>query len=637
MFGNFIYFIVVLLIYLIYQPPEDIALNGFEVFALFCGFIIVFALFTRLQFLQLSRRIADSGFKSLDNQYHAIVIRQSVLAILLFTIDVWGLNLPAYFMNLPVFSTFPTLLALFFLGLFVFYLAIVWYFAHGTYQRLYRADISKKSWVGSNIMFSLPVLLPWLLLSGVADIIGILPFETPKWFLNTDLGQGVYFLVFLLGVAIIGPSIIKQFWRCKPLVSGYARSRIENICDRADLEYNDILHWPIFGGKMITAGVMGLVKKFRYILVTNALLHLLEPDELDMVIAHEIGHVKKMHLVFYLVFFAGFLLISHTVVKLIILLIYSSETYFWIITVTGVMNTNAVASFATALVFITLFLLYFRFIFGYFMRNFERQADIYVYSLFDTSKPLVSTLGKIAASSGQSADRPNWHHFSIRERIDYLLKCESDTRWITRHNRKVRNSILIFLAGIFLLGTTGHYLDIGVVRPRVNAQFIEKVLLKEIDKSPDNPNLYLLLGDLYFENSEYAGVRDAYEKAIELNPESTHGLNNLAWLGRETDLEKSIGYADKAFELLPNDPIVLDTYGMLLLQKGDIAKADKMLQRAAVRAPNDLTIQLHLAQALIRQQKHARAKTVLTDILEKAPGTESAKEASTLHESIPQQ
>ena len=594
MFGNFIYFIVVLLIYLIYQPPEEIILNGFETFALFCGLIIVFVLFTRLQFLQLSRSIADSTFKRLDDRYHAIVIRQSVLAILVFTIDVWGLNLPVYFMNLPVFSTFPTLLALIFLGLFVFYLIIVWYFAHDAYQRLYRADISKKSYVVSNITFSLPVLLPWLLLSGVADIIDILPFETPKWLLNTDIGQGVYFLIFLMGVAIIGPVIIKLFWRCKPLVSGSARSRIESICERAELEYKDILHWPIFGGKMITAGVMGLVKKFRYILVTNALLHLLEPDELDMVIAHEIGHVKKKHLVFYLVFFAGFLLISHTVVKLIILLIYSTETYFWIITMTGA-SEDTVASFTTALVFITLFLLYFRFIFGFFMRNFERQADIYVYSLFDTSRPLVSTLGKIAASSGQSADRPNWHHFSIRERIDYLLKCEADPRWITRHNRKVRNSILVFLAGIFMLATIGHYFNIGVVRPRVNAQFIEKVLLKEIDKSPENPNLYLLLGDLYYENSEFEGVREAYEKAIELNPESTHGLNNLAWLYATCE-DENVRDPVRALELakravaIEASPHILDTLAESYFVNGRYEDAIEAEKRALSLAKKDRSI-----------------------------------------------
>ena len=600
MFGNFIYFIVVLLIYLIYEPPQDIVLNGLETFALFCGFLVLFVLFTRLQFQQLSRRIAGSSFKSLDNRYHAIVLRQSILAIFLFTVDVWGLNLPAYFMNLPVFSTFPTALALVFLGLFVFYLTIVWYLSHDSYRQLYRADISKKSYVASNIRFSLPVILPWLLLYAVADIINILPFETPKWFLNTQIGQVVYFLVFLLGVAIIGPSIIKHFWSCTSLVNGYARNRIEKICDKADLEYKDILQWPIFGGKMITAGVMGLVKNFRYILVTNALLHLLEPDELDMVIAHEIGHVKKNHLVFYLVFFAGFLLISLTVVELLIRLIISSNIHLWLIIVTGA-NENTFFSWTSALVLITLFLLYFRFIFGYFMRNFERQADIYVYSLFDTSRPLVSTLGKIAASSGQSADRPNWHHFSIRERIDYLLKCEADPGWITRHNRKVRNSIIVFLAGIILLATTSHYLNVEVVTPWLNdklirkGEFIEKVLLREIENKPDNPNLYLLLGDLYYDNDDFEGVRLAYEKAIELNPKSTHGLNNLAWLYATCE-DESFRDPVRALELakraaaLESAPHILDTLAESYFVNGRYEDAIEAEKRALSLAENDRSI-----------------------------------------------
>ena len=600
MFGNFIYFIVVLIIYLIYEPPHDIDLNGYETFALFFGLIVVFVLFTRIQFQQLSRRIADSSFKSLDNRYHAILIRQSILAIFLFTVDVWGLNLPAYFKNLPVFSTFPTVLALLFLGLFVVYLTIVWYFAHDCYRRLYRADISKKSYVTSNIRFSLPVILPWVLLYAVHDVINILPLQAPKWFLNTTTGQVIYFLTFLIGVAIIGPSIIKHFWRCTPLISGQARDRIEKICDKADLKYKDILQWPIFGGKMITAGVMGLVKKFRYILVTNALLHLLEPDELDMVIAHEIGHVKKKHLVFYLVFFAGFLLISLTVVELIIRLIISSNAHLWLIVVTGT-NENTFFSWTSALVLISLFLLYFRFIFGYFMRNFERQADIYVYSLFDTSKPLVSTLGKIAASSGQSADRPNWHHFSIRERIEYLLKCEADPGWITRHNRKVKNSIIVFLAGILLLATTSHYLNVEVVTPWLNdklikkGEFIERVLLREIDKKPDNPNLYLLLGDLYYENDDFVGVRQAYEKAIELNPNSTHGLNNLAWLYATCEDEK-LRDPVRALELakraaaLETAPHILDTLAESYFVNGRYEDAIEAEERALSLAKNDRAI-----------------------------------------------
>ena len=597
MFGNFIYFIVVLIIYLIYEPPHDIELNGYETFSLFLGLIIVFVLFTRIQFQQLSRRIADSSFKSLDNRYHAIVIRQSILAIFLFTVDVWGLNLPAYFKNLPVFSTFPTVLALLFLGLFVVYLTIVWYFAHDTYRRLYRADISKKSYVTSNIRFSLPVILPWVLLYAVHDVINILPLQAPKWFLNTTIGQVIYFLTFLIGVAIIGPSIIKHFWRCAPLVNGYARDRIEKLCETADLKYKDILQWPIFGGKMITAGVMGLVKNFRYILVTNALLHLLDPDELDMVIAHEIGHVKKKHLVFYLIFFAGFLLITLAFVEPIIYVIFSLKATSWFMIVT---ETSKISfySWAEALVLITLFLLYFRFIFGYFMRNFERQADIYVYSLFDTSKPLVSTLGKIATSSGQSADRPNWHHFSIRERIEYLLKCEANPGWITRHNRKVRNSIVVFVAGIILLAATSHYLKVEVIIPWAIAQrsqielYQEKLFLAQIDKSPENPDLYLRLGEFYYNNKDFEGARQAWEKVIELNPESASGHNSLAWL-YATSEDKSVRNPVRALELakraaaLETSPLILDTLAESYFVNGRYENAIEAEKRALSLAKND--------------------------------------------------
>ena len=72
-------------------------------------------------------------------------------------------------------------------------------------------------------------------------------------------------------VAILGPVLIQRFWRCRPLSPGPARERIEALCRRAGLSYNNILDWPLFGGRMITAGVMGLVGRFRYILVTDAL------------------------------------------------------------------------------------------------------------------------------------------------------------------------------------------------------------------------------------------------------------------------------------------------------------------------------------------------------------------------------
>jgi hypothetical protein len=52
-------------------------------------------------------------------------------------------------------------------------------------------------------------------------------------------------------------------------------------------------------------------------------------------------------------------------------------------------------------------------------------------------------LRKLPLTSGQPADKPNWHHFSIQERMDYLKRCEADPGFIDRHDRKVRNSIAV--------------------------------------------------------------------------------------------------------------------------------------------------------------------------------------------------
>jgi Zn-dependent protease with chaperone function len=377
-------------------------------------------------------------------------------------------------------------------------------------------------------MFSVPVLLPWLILSGFADLIKALPFAWPARFLETTEGEITYFLLFLIAVAVVGPAMIQKFWRCKPLETGEHRKRIAGLCQKAGIAYADILYWPIFGGKMITAGVMGLIKKFRYILVTPSLLRLLEPEEIDAVIAHEIGHVKRKHLIFYLLFFVGYMLLSYVTFDIILFGIVYAEPVYWLIDKTGFDQTT-IFSVLFSSVIIIVFLVYCRFIFGFFMRNFERQADIFVYSLFDSARPLISTLNKIVTTSGQSADRPNWHHFSIRERIDYLSKCESDRRWIRRHDQKVKKSIGIYLVGMVLIGFVGYQLNMGDIGSQLNQNVLEKVIIRELQKSPDNPNLYRLMGDLYYERKDYPGVKEAYEKALELRLDDAHVLNNLAW------------------------------------------------------------------------------------------------------------
>ncbi len=578
MFGNFIYFIVALLIYATHQPSEETNFALLETLLLFVASALLFFIYSRQRFNRIARQWDTLGHHELDRRFSAALTRQSILAIALFAFDIYGLNLASLFTGIAVFELLPTLEALIFMALFVGYLAMVWANAHPAYQKIYQADSVRSTYILSNIAFGVPVLLPWLLLSGVSDLILALPFELPRQLLSSPEGETVYFLVFLLAVAVFGPLIIQKFWRCHPLEAGFFRQRIEALCRRADLTYADILYWPIFGGRMITAGVMGLVGRFRYILVTRALLRLLSPAEIDAVIAHEIGHVKKHHLLFYLFFFIGYMIVAYATFDLIVYLIIFSEPIYRFVFSTGISRTTVTTGLLSLAIIIN-FLVYFRFIFGYFMRNFERQADAFVYRLYASAGPLISTFEKIAAVSGQAPDKPNWHHFSIRQRVDFLQQCERDRSRIQSHDRKVRASIAVFAAAMVVVGIAGYQLNYGQTGKRLNEKFFETVILNEIERSGGGrAELYSMLGDLYLAGDNFEQAASAYDSALELKPDSAIALNNYAWLlatapdpaFRKPELALALARRAAAIERSAH---VMDTLAESFFVNGQVAEA----------------------------------------------------------------
>ncbi len=591
MYGNFIYFILVLLIYLTYQPPEDPTFGVLESLLLFGGLSLAFAGFTRIMFRRIERQVGRADFARLDQLFHATQLRSSVLAVAIFALDIYALNLPSCVNHLPLFNRWPTLQAFIFLMLFMGYLGVVWGWAYDTYRKLYHPHFTRWDYVGSNISFSAPILLPWLLLSGVADLIQALPLPGVKALLDTTEGQTVYFCSFLALVAVTGPLMIKTFWRCRPMDPGRQRERIEQLCRRAGMAYQDILYWPLFGGKMITAGVMGLIRRFRYILVTPSLLSLLAPEEIDAVIGHEIGHIKKKHLLFYLLFFTGYLVLSYVTFYVTAYAMIFLEPAWRLVHRSGA-NPGMVTSIVFSVTIICVFLAYFRYVFGFYMRNFERQADGYVFSLFDSAAALISTFHKISLTSGQPADRPNWHHFSIRQRIDFLKKCEQDRNWIRRHDARVRRAIGLYLAGLALLAVFGYQLNMGAMGAKLGDHLVATIILREIERAPENPRLYGLLGDLHYRRQNFAEVKQAYEKSLALRPDQPQVLNNLAWLlatcpdERLRDPARALALARQAARL-DESAFILDTLAECYFANQEYERALEAGQRALALAEGD--------------------------------------------------
>lgn len=572
MFGQFITFIVVLLIYTTYQPTGAMLLSARGSAGLAALIIGVFGIAARSAFHRIAAGIRDADPVFHEQSFHRCLHQYTLFAIALFAAEMHLLGLPDHLAGVRILEALPTLKASLFLGLFLFHLCLLYAAAYPAYRHLFQSRQTRAAYVWSQIAFAAPVLMPWLLLSGVEDLINILPLEAPRKLLATTEGQVGYFLIFLLGTAVFAPLLIRRFWGCHSMGDDPARWRIEALCRRAGLGYADILYWPIFEGRMITAGVMGLVGRFRYILVTRALIDMLHPVEVDAVIAHEIGHVKRFHIPFYLAFFIGYMLLSLTVVDSVLYGIIATGPVSRFLLDSGV-DTGYLFPTVFAVGNIGSFLLYFRYIFGYFMRNFERQADGYVYTLFDSARPLIATFEKIALTSGQSPEKPNWHHFSIAERIRHLLRCEGNPAWITRHDRKVRWSIATYLVLVILAGATGLWFHSEDTIVTAQSDLLEIALRRELERKPEDAELWLLLGILRYERKQPFEAAAAYDRAVALAPDMPTGLNSLAWLLATSpmeelhDPERALRLARRAVELQP-ESFVFDTLAECLFANG---------------------------------------------------------------------
>ena len=583
-YNNLIYLLVVILVFATSSIPDSPQFSASSSFFLFTGKLFLYFLFIRSVFSL--RRIRGA------QQYFSAERKSSILAIALIGVDVYFLDFKYYIAELPFTSQFPSLVDFSGIALFFLYLAIIWFQSARCYRAIFLKEYTRRSFLTHNIKLNLPIILPWLLLSFCADLLQMqTSIPMLKDFLSSTWGQPTVLLTFFLLLAIGFPAIITRLWNCVPLPPGETRKEIEDFCEKQNLRYNDIMLWPLFEGQVLTAGVMGLVKRFRYLLVTPALLATMTPVEVEAVIAHEIGHVKRYHLPLYLLLFLGFGMLAQFSAYPFLYLLLNSDMFYEAARLAG-KEPGEVLSFASTVPMILLMVLYFRYIFGFYMRNFERQADIHALTVMKTAAPLVRVLEKIAMLSGNIRDLPSWHHFGIGQRVDYLKKCEQDPVWIKRHNRKV-NLSLLFYAGvlscaiILLLQIPDDLLD-GAPRDK----FAEAVITQKIDQEPGNSIWYQLLGDLQHGRKHYKEAIWAYEKSLELTPYHPDILNNFAWLllsaedPQYRDPDRALVLARDAAKIKKHG-YILDTLATAYWQNGFVELARLTEEKAIAIDPEN--------------------------------------------------
>lgn len=138
--------------------------------------------------------------------------------------------------------------------------------------------------------------------------------------------------------------------------------------------------------------------------------------------------------------------------------------------------------------------------------------------------------------------------------------------------------------------------------------------------------------------AEKIGRNEVLEKylrrLIEIKPDHAHAYNALGYslADRGERLDEAQRLIDKALNLTPNDPFILDSKGWLLYRKGDMTAALETLQRAlSLRA--DPEIAAHYGEVLWMLGRQEEAVKAWSEAAKTSPG--NAALAATIKRFVP--
>ncbi len=172
------------------------------------------------------------------------------------------------------------------------------------------------------------------------------------------------FVASALVVISLSPEMVRRLLPTRPLPRGALRDRLEALCRSTGMPMRDVLIWDTDGG-MVNAAVVGFLPGLRYVLLSDLLLDSMTPAQIEAVFAHEVGHVKHRHLLWYFVFLTGMTLFFAGPVEAA-WRVMAGGLPQWLIDGSGLEYAIGLGSLAVILG-----------LFGLLSRCFERQADVY--------------------------------------------------------------------------------------------------------------------------------------------------------------------------------------------------------------------------------------------------------------------
>ena len=146
------------------------------------------------------------------------------------------------------------------------------------------------------------------------------------------------------------------------------------------------------------------------------------------------------------------------------------------------------------------------------------------------------------------------------------------------------------------------------------------LLDRELDRTPNDEQLLYLRAMRAWEAGDPETMKRDLGRIIERNPDNAMALNALGYTLADLDITERLDEAremiERAHELDPGNPAIMDSLGWVYYRQGDPERALPWLERAYAAMP-DQEIAAHLIEVLWVLERHAEARERLAEALER--------------------
>ena len=399
------------LIFLIrYEPPDSGIVNSSIITIIWTCVITTFPILLAY----LTRKLTE--FRT--------TILFEILCLLSYVCAIYLYRFPDYFYkHLNVFyylqnSTEIILIIPFFVGLL------------GIHAVMHDVSRTRREYLNFRFRLLLLPLIPFIIINIVLDILSLFPTIVAGLLL-------IALIIPLLALPhIIAPLLMQFLWKTVPLRNIELKQKLMNLTEQSGIRYRDVAVWETGGLSIANAAVAGIIPGNRRIFVTDALLRNFTDEQVETVVAHEIGHIRHRHLPIFCIIMVCYILSYTLFIQLVTNPLESLlPGYQLLITV----------------IHIFFFIFYFKVVLSFLSRRFEHQADLYAIELTNNSDAFKSALLNLSIMS--NLPRPIRYvielfntHPSVERRIQFLENAEKMKPTIQRYRKcLIEVKVLIFL------------------------------------------------------------------------------------------------------------------------------------------------------------------------------------------------